>query len=122
MIMAEAKLHLLRVCLVSVPRNKNKNKIKFDGIQTVLAVAKLSSTVTQCLSANLCELYCFVCTSLCLLTKNISLLHFIHKIYFAAVIQTLSFLCDISGSMCQKYFLDFMAFYEQIYIENIYGP
>ena len=27
---------------------------------------------------------------------------------------------DISGSMCQKYILDFVAFYEQIYIDHDY--
>jgi len=47
---------LLRVCSVSVPRNENENKNKFDGIGTVLAVTKLSNTVTQCLSVNLWEL------------------------------------------------------------------
>ena len=40
------KMITIRVCSVSVPRNENKNKNNFDGIQTVLAVAKLSSTVT----------------------------------------------------------------------------
>jgi len=45
----------LRVCLVSVPRNENKNKNKFDGIRTVPAVAKLSNTM-QCLSVNHWEL------------------------------------------------------------------
>jgi len=47
---------IIRVCSVSIPRNENENKNKFDGIRTVPAVAKLSNTVTQCLSVNLWEL------------------------------------------------------------------
>ena len=44
---------VVRVCSVSVPRNENENKNKFDGIRTVPAVAKLSNTAMQCLSVNL---------------------------------------------------------------------
>jgi len=44
---------IIRVCSVSIPRNENENKNKFNGIRTVLAVAKLSNTVMQCLSVNL---------------------------------------------------------------------
>ena len=38
---------VVRVCLLSIPRNENKNKNNFECIQAVPAVAKLSSTVTQ---------------------------------------------------------------------------